>query len=192
MAELEEIAEFAEEAEDGFAEAAEDAEGLDPVQEEELQDEVEESKENAGKMQKVIDTLKSLDVVAVLKKFIVFVAEQAAIAVVFSGVSIVLKKILEQGKKSGSGDSEANQQKLAKTKALSALISDISTTSNTLTDWLKDHQSDTITIDEEEGISVPLTDIFFKYTKKMGDVSCMYIDNYDIALLNSSLKHFRV
>ena len=169
MAELEEIGEFAEEVEGCLEETGE---GLDAEEEEKLEDEVEESKENAGKMKKVIESLKKIDTVAVLRKFTVFVAEQAAIAVVFYGVNVVLKKMFEEGKKRG-GDNKANQQKLAKTKALSALISDVSNTSKTLTEWLKDHQSDTITIGDD--IIVPLTDIFFKYTKEMAKVrTCKY------------------
>ena len=167
MAELEEIGEFAEEAEGGLEEAGEDAEGLDAEEEEALEEEVAESTESAGKMKDVIKSLKEIDVVAVLKKFTVFIAEQAAIAVVLYGVNVVLKKIFEEGKKKGGG-SGGDSAKLAKTKALSTLISDISTTSKTLTKWLKDHESDTITIDGD--ITVPLTDIFYKYTTKMTTV----------------------
>ncbi len=57
---------------------------------------------------------------------------------------------------------------MAKIKALSALLSDINTTSKSLTEWLKAHQSDSITLD---GISMPLIDIFTKYTTEMQKVS---------------------
>lgn len=182
---IEEIGEFAEEAEEGFDEAAE-AEDLSPEEEEEIQEELKEAKVSAGRMQKVIDSLKSIDVPQVLKSFTKFIAKQAAIAVVFSGVNIILRKLIEQGKV--SGQSKENQQKLAKTKALSALFDDISTTSNTLTDWLKDHQKDTITLD---GIQIPLTDVFYKYTEKMETVSSMtaYLCVY---LLLCFLFYFRV
>ncbi len=177
MAEIEEVAEFSEEAEAGFedaaAEDAEDAEDLDPEEKEELENEVDESKESAGKMQKVIDSVKELDVVQVLKKFTVFVAKQAAIAVVFFGVNVALSKMYQQSQPQGRGGGGESQgkgkQKLKKTKALSSLISGISTAAKTLTDWLKSHQSDTITVGM--GISVPLTDIFMQYTVKIEQVS---------------------
>ncbi len=172
MAEFEEIAEFSEEAADGFDDAAaEDAEGaedLDPEEEQELEEDVGEAKESASKMQKVINSLKEIDVVAVLKKFGIFVAQQAAIGVVFYGINVALSKITKQSK-TGSGGQKDATQKLAKTKSLSALITDISTISNKVTDWLKAHQSDTITIGGD--ITVPLTDIFIKYTTKMEKVS---------------------
>ncbi len=57
------------------------------------------------------------------------------------------------------------EQKLAKTKALSALLTDISTVSKDLTTGLKAHESDKIVIADD--ITVPLTDIFIKYTSKM-------------------------
>ena len=178
MAELEEIAEFSEEAESGFedaaAEDAEDAEDLDPAEKEELDNEVDEAKESASKMQKVVNSLKEIDVVAVLKKFTIFVAEQAAVAVVFYGVNVALTKILQNTKKEAGGEASKDaKQKLAKTKALSALITVISTISQNLTDWLKAHQSDTITIDGD--ITIPLTDIFIKYTTKMQTVRFWFI-----------------
>jgi len=172
MAEFEAIAEFSEEAEAGFDDAAaEDAEGaedLDPEEEEELEEEVDEAKESSSKLQKVINSLKEIDVVAVLKKFGIFVAQQATIGVVFYGVGLALNKIMKQMKTDSGGQKDLSQ-KLKKTKALSTLITDISTISNTLTDWLKAHKSDTITIDGD--ITVPLTDIFIKYTTRMEAVS---------------------
>ena len=98
-----------------------------------------------------------------------FVTKNAAIGVIFYGVTIALKKILGSSE-SGSSSSADAEQKLAKTQAISTLITDESTISQTLIDWLKEHEDDTITID---GI-VPLT----KYTKEMASVSCTQFHGY--------------
>ncbi len=165
MAEFEEIFEVLGEAEDGIAEEGEEAEELDPEESEELEEEVAEATESVSRLRSVADALRELSVSGVLKKFTVFIVKNAAIGAVCFGVNVVLKKLFVTG---SGGNKKAIGQKLAKTKAISALITDISTISKTLTDWLKNHEDDTITIDS---IEVPLSDIFFKYTKQMASVS---------------------
>ena len=168
MAEFEEIAEVLDEAEDGIAEEAEEAEDLDPEEKEELEKDVAEAKESVSRLRQVVDAMKEISVTQVLKSFSVFVAKNAAIGAVFYGVTVALKKIFGSSE-SGSSASADAEQKLAKTQAISTLITDESTISQTLSDWLKEHEDETITVSD---IEVPLTDIFYKYTKEMASVSC--------------------
>ncbi len=84
-------------------------------------------------------------------------------------MSLVLKKLTASG---GSGNTEANKKKLAQSKALSALIQDLTGTSNTLVKWLKDKQNVTVTLHGEFGdMEVPLVDLFTKFTDQIQTVS---------------------
>lgn len=171
MAEIfEELGEIIDEAESGITEEGEEAEeaGISEEELEEVEAEVAEARESVSTLRSVVDTLKSLDIPQVLKDFTIFVGKNAAIGAIFFGVTVLLKKLT-----AGSGsrtDKQAAQQKLKKTNALSTIIADISKISKTLTEWLKEHQNDEINVGS--GITVPLPDIFLKYTKKMEAVSC--------------------
>ncbi|XP_022100804.1 uncharacterized protein LOC110984689 [Acanthaster planci] len=161
-----EVIEAAEEAIGNEAEAAEEA-GLDEEELEEVEKEVAEVKENVSKLGKVAEYLKSLEIPQTLLKFTKFVVKNAAVGAIFYGVTVALTKLSQPSSSGGSssGGSQAAKTKYNKINALSSLIAELTDISQTVTDWLKGHQDDTITLD---GISVPLIDIFSKYTTKMG------------------------
>jgi hypothetical protein len=159
-----EIIEEAEEAIGNEAEAAEEA-GLDEEELEEVEREVAEVQENVSKLGKVVEYLKSLEIPQTLLKFTKFVVKNAAIGAIFYGVTVALTKLSQPSSSGSSGSSQAAKTKYNKINALSNLIQAITDISQTVTDWLKEHQDDTITLD---GITVPLIDIFTKDTTAMG------------------------
>ncbi len=167
---LEEVGEVIEDSSEGIEEEAGETEGLTEEEAEELDAEADAAKENVSKLGEVVESIKSLDVPSILKKFGIFIAKQVAIAAVFYGVSVALKKILAKSGTGGSRPSAAAKDKIAKIKALQALIKDLNDDSHTLLKWLKDNQD--AMIDVGGGITVPLPDIYTKYTKPIGDVSC--------------------
>ncbi len=170
MAEIfEEAGELLGDADEGIEGEAADADELPEEEREEFEEEAKEASENVDKLKEVTSKLKELDIPQMLKKFAKFIVEQAAIGAIFYGVSMVLKKLTASG---GSGNTEANKKKLAQSKALSALIQDLTDTSNTLVKWLKEKQKVTVTLHGEFGdIVVPLVDLFTKYTDQIQTVS---------------------
>ena len=142
---------------------------LSEEDQEELEEEVTEAKENVSKLSKVVKSIRELDIPAVLKKFSMFVIQQAAIGAVLFGVNIALKKIF-----SSSSGTEKQQaaEKLKKINSLSTLIADLNKISNELLKWLKAQKSTTVVID---GIQLPLPEIFTTYTKSIESVSLSVI-----------------
>ncbi|XP_022100788.1 uncharacterized protein LOC110984681 [Acanthaster planci] len=155
----------AEEAIDDEAASAEDA-GLDEEELENVEKEVAEVKESVSALGKVADYLKNLDVPLTLQKFTQFVIKNAAVGAILYGVNVALTKLkakLSSG--SSSTASQAAKAQYNKINALSSLINELTQTSQTVTTWLQSHQNDTINLD---GFTVPLIDIFTKYTTAMG------------------------
>ncbi|XP_064652194.1 uncharacterized protein LOC135502923 isoform X2 [Lineus longissimus] len=161
MAEFEEVFEVFEEAESGIAEEGEAMEGLDAEEMEELQEEANVARQNVSTLRSVVDYIKDLNIPGALKAFTKFVVKNAAVGAIFYGVTVLLSKLAKQSK-----GSKAAQAKYEKTYALSTLIDDMTKTSQKAVDWMKAHENDTIDL---EGISIPLIDIFTKYTGPMGD-----------------------
>ncbi len=133
----------------------------------EVEEEVKEAKENVKELSGITKALKELNIPQLLKNFGIFVVKQLTIGAIFYGVTVALKKLTA----GGGSDSAANKQKLAKTKALSTMIKDLSTSSKTLLDWLKEKQN--VVIDVGDGITVPLPDIFTKFTGPIKTVSIL-------------------
>ncbi len=186
MAEFEEAAELLGEADEGVDGEAADADELPEEEREEFEEEAKEASENVEELGGITKKLKDLDIPQLLKKFAVFVVEQAAIGAIFYGISLVLKKLTSSG---GGGDSAANKQKLAKTKALSALIQDLTNTSNVLVKWLKEKQDVRVTLD---GIQIPLVDLFTKYTDTIQTVSFNTVCRMDEIYDNSNFYSYRI
>lgn len=164
MAEIEEVIEVFEDADEGIGDEAE-GDDVPEDEREEFEEEAESAKEEVGKLGKVVDFFKSIDWPQVLKKFVLFVVEQAAIGAILFGVNLALNKLILNKK-----DTAQNKVRKAKVAALSKLLKDLSDESKQLSDWLKKHEKDTVTLD---GILIPLPDIFTKYTGSIEQVSVM-------------------
>lgn len=132
---------------------------------EELAEEVKEASESVSGLRKSVDFLKSLQLPQVVRSFVEFVAKNAAIAVVFYGANVLLKKMFEQ---SSGGDRQKIGQKQKKVKAIAQLIKGINDVLNKLANWTKKNED--LTVDVGDGITVPFPDLLSKYTKPMGKV----------------------
>ncbi len=166
------MAEIFGEAEEIFFDADEGIEGevaddgeLTEEEKEELEEEAKEASENIDKLKNVVSKLKELDVPQMLRKFTKFIVQQAAIGAIFYGISILLKKLTASG---GAGNTDANKKKLAKTKALSTLLKDLTDTSDAIAKWLKENENVRVKMD---GIPMPLVDLFIQYTDIISKVS---------------------
>lgn len=165
MAEFEEIGEVIDEAFDGISEEGADTDGLTREEIEELEAETAEAKESVSTLRKVVDYFKTLDIPQMLKKFSWFVAKNVAIAAVILGATAVLKKLMM---KSSGTKKKDQKKKYDKIKAITKMITDLTDISKKVVGWVKDHEKDEVVID---GYSIPLPDIFTKYTTPMGEVS---------------------
>ncbi len=165
MAEFDEALGLMGDADEGIDGEVKDDDELTEEEKEELEKEAKEASENIDKLEKVVSKLKELDIPQMLRKFTVFIVEQAAIGAIFYGVSILLKKLTG----GGGGNTEANRKKLAKTKALSTLLKDLTDASNAIVKWLKEKENVRVKVDG--GIEVPLVDLFIEYTDKISKVS---------------------
>lgn len=161
MAELEEAIEMGEEVGEEVGEEA--AEG---AAEEEVAEEVGEARDNVGRLRRYMNTLKEINWGQVVKKFVTFVAKNAAAGAVFWGVTVLLNKAIA---KSSGKEKEAIQKKQKKVTALAQLTSDISNCFKNLAHWMEEKKD--VTVDAGDGIMVPLPDVFTKYTKPLEKVS---------------------
>ena len=167
MAEVEDIFEdIWQDAKDGIDGENEDVEGDEDISEEEK----EEFKKDADEAIKDIDELgdveKKLDKVtetATKKSFVEVVKETILIGIILFGVNLVLGKLVKGlgggggSGGGGSGSTEGNKKKLAITKALSALIKDITSTSTSLVNWCTAKED--VFVPVGYGVKVPLPDI---------------------------------
>ena len=159
MAELEAVADLIEGTEDGLAdEIGEEAEA-------ELQEEAKAAQANVSTLRKIVDGLKTFITSPTMEKIGLFIAKNVAIGGILYATTYVLKKIVE----GGSGDKAAQQQRYKKICALAGIVKDMSEKAKVLLKWLKDHENDTVEVGD--GITVLLPGIFYKFTKKMDDVS---------------------
>ena len=161
MAEIEEAVDIVEEVGEEVAE-----ESAEAAAEEEIAEEVAEASENVGKLRSAINTLKEINWGQVVKTFVKFVAKNVAIGAILWGVTVLLNKAL---KKSSGGEKKDIQKKQKKVTALAKLTSDISNCFKNLSHWMEEKKD--VTIDVGDGITVPLPDVFTKYTKPMEKVS---------------------
>lgn len=143
-----------------------EAEAGEAEEDEELAEEVKEATESVSALRKSIDYLKELGLPEAVKDFAGFVIKNAAIAAVFFGASVLLKKLF--GSSSG-GEKRKIGQKQKKVKAVAQLIKDINDVFNKLAKWTKENEN--LTIDVGDGITVPFPDLLSKYTRPMGKVS---------------------
>ena len=88
------------------------------------------------------------------------VSTTSAAAVVFNLVGLGLKKLIR-------GDSSI-EAKLAKTTALTKVLTKLGGVVQTLTTWMTDHEDDTIVL---SGVIVPMVDYFATEVYAMSDVS---------------------
>ena len=100
------------------------------------------------------------------------------IAAIFYGVNVALSKLTAAAK----GDAKKEpSQKLQKTKAMSKLLADLQSMLNKLLAWTSKHKNESVDVGDD--ISVPIPDLFFKYTKPMENVSfygCAYTSFVDL------------
>lgn len=168
MAELEAIGELIDEVDGGIEEEGEEAgEEESGEEKEEIEEEVKEARESVGTLRKVVGELKELLTGATLKKLVWFVVKNVAIGAILYGVTVVLKKM---GAAKGTGSHKAQKQH-QKISALSGIVKDLSKISTVLVKWLKSKEG--TSVDVGSGIEVPLPDVFYKFTKKMNDVSSL-------------------
>ena len=159
MAELfEDALEVIEESEDGI-EA--ETEGLEGEELEEVEEEAAEASSASKTLGNVVEGLKSVGDLTM--SFVKFVVKNAAIGAVLYGVTVVLKKLTAK-----DPSNKGAQQKYNKVKKISEFITSETKKSKEVSDWLKVHQNEMITLG---GIQVPLIAIFVKYTKPLEDVS---------------------
>lgn len=158
MAELEEIGELTDEVDGGIEEEGEEAD-------KETKEEVEAARESVSTLRNVVDELKELLTGPTMKKIALFVGKNVAIGVILYGVTVVLKK-MEGAKGTGNRQAQKQHQKIS---ALSGIVKDMSEISTILLKWLKSKEE--TTVDVGDGITVPLPDVFYKFTVKMNDVS---------------------
>ena len=162
MAELEEVIEIGEEVGEEVGEEA--AEG---ATEEAVAEEVEEARNNVGRLRGCMNTLKEINWGQVVKKFVTFVAKNAAAGSIFWGVTVLLNKTTAT--ESSGEEKKAIQKKQKKVTALAQLTSDISNCFKNLAHWMEEKKD--VTVDAGDGIMVPLPDVFTKYTKPLEKVS---------------------
>lgn len=161
MAEIEGIEELIEEV-DG--EIAGEAEGVEGEEAAEIEEEITEAREATSNLGNVVNSLKKLNDLA--RPFVKFVAENAAVAAIFYGVNVGLKKLT--AKKPGDASAQKQYQKI---HAMGQFLTGSADLSKKVSDWLHAHKDEMIDL---EGIQVPLIAIFTKYTNPLEDVrKCM-------------------
>ena len=159
---MEEAGEIIDEAIEGMGEEADAAaeEGLDAEEVAEVEAEAQEASAASRALGEVVEGLKALGNFA--GPFIKFVVKNVAIGAIFYGVTVALKKLTAKE----PGNQQAKQQ-FNKIKSVSDFIRAASDLSKKVSDWLKEHEKDYITL---EGIQVPLISIFARYTDPLADV----------------------
>ena len=133
-----------------------------------FKEEASAAKEEVGVLRKAVDSLKELGsrMPSILKSVGKFIVENAAAAVIFHYVELGLSKL---DKLTSPGeDKDDAQQKLTKTKALTKFLNDLAHIMKDLIAWMTKYAQQTVTI--EGDISVPVPDIFVKYTDPMQEV----------------------
>ena len=163
MAAFEEAIEIAEEAEAEIEGDAAEGE----LEEEELE-EIKIAKENVDKLKSALNSLKEIEWGTVVQQVVKFVVKNMAIGAILWAVNSGLSKLISQ---SSGIQKEELQKKQKKNKALSQLITDISTYIKDLTDWMQAKEN--ILIDPGNGFMVPLPDVYTQYITAMKKVSSL-------------------
>lgn len=151
--------------EEGIAGETEEGEAMTSEEAEALEKQGAEAKEEVSSLRKSVNSMKKLNEPEAEESFTDVVIKNVAIAAIFFGVNIFLKKLIAH---SNGDEKQKIGDKQKKVTAMAQLMKGITHFAQELVKWTKENEG--LMVGVGDGITVPFPDILSKFTTPMHKV----------------------